>query len=546
MSEVTIALDGAKIAGIVLMSETGKSRHFHLRGALGKVKREMFNGKEHLVVPVIALMEGVIHAVNAKDPEFVSEKVLKAASATWNGRPLVLGHPAKNGVQISANDPTVLEAQSFGTIFNTRMSNKRMLMDAFVDPDRAEKVGGKEFLKDLESGTPIEVSVGSYVYSSAEEGKFNGRAYSARWEQAIGDHLAFLPGKTGACSIKMGCGAHRAASEAPIVHDVGDFTMTPRTWKERFNALVEALKNETPREDLLALETTGEEVPDAEVHLSTLEKASLDERVEAVHAAVNAKWPYNEMAGGGTYAVRIYDDHVIVRRGGKELYSVDYTVENGTVTLSTEDLKKVKRVEKFVAAEDNATLKAACGCEDKETDMNNSERIAALIANPNNPVKCEKVLASMTDDNLKALETHAAEVKATTDNAVKVEADLKALQTKTEADAEKLRTLEANAIGVEELTQLRALAAAKTAEDAKAKTDLVATLKTAQSVISEERLNGMDLNQLRDIAALAKVDAPSYAGRGIPVQRSLSTSSDTDQYQAPDAYDLKGLQSASR
>ena len=58
-------------------------------------RMEMYHGREHLVVPLVALMEGVIHAVNAADPEFVPADVLSTMG--WDGRPVVLGHPTKNG-----------------------------------------------------------------------------------------------------------------------------------------------------------------------------------------------------------------------------------------------------------------------------------------------------------------------------------------------------------------------------------------------------------------------------------------------------------------
>lgn len=196
-------------------------RHLHLRGALGKVHREMFRGKEHLVIPVVALMEGVIHAVNAETPEFVSEKTLLKAAHSWNGRPITLGHPARNGKQISANDLHVLNSQAFGTVLNSRVVNKRLLMDAYVDPDRVVEVGdtmrgpgeGQKLLESLEDGRMCEVSVGAFVETDDNEGDYNNKHYKAAWLETAGDHLAFLPGGRGACSIEMGCGAHRAAEQ---------------------------------------------------------------------------------------------------------------------------------------------------------------------------------------------------------------------------------------------------------------------------------------------------------------------------------------------
>src|SRR6266496_226176 len=37
------------------------ARHVHLIGATGQIRTASYEGREHLVVPVIALLEGVIH-----------------------------------------------------------------------------------------------------------------------------------------------------------------------------------------------------------------------------------------------------------------------------------------------------------------------------------------------------------------------------------------------------------------------------------------------------------------------------------------------------
>jgi hypothetical protein len=169
------------------------------------------HGRDHLVVPVVALMEGIIHAVNAPEDEFVPAAALAAAAHTWNGRPLVVGHPVVGGRHVSANDPRILAEQAFGTIFNSRMSGTKMAQEAWVDPERLEALGQHAMLADIRAGRPVEVSVGAGVRVAREAGTHNGRKYGSRWAAMQGDHLAFLPGGRGACSVEMGCGACRAA-----------------------------------------------------------------------------------------------------------------------------------------------------------------------------------------------------------------------------------------------------------------------------------------------------------------------------------------------
>lgn len=194
------------------LSEHPQARAVHLRGALGATMTEMWEGREHLVIPCVALQEGVIHAVNAETPEYVGAAALSKAAATWNGRPVVLGHPTKNGRQCSANSPEVLASHGFGFIRAGKMNGTRLGMEVLVDPARLEVLGQQALLADLRAGKQVEVSVGAHVVTKKKESTWNGKRYMAEWDEINGDHLAFLPGGRGACSIEMGCGAHRAAS----------------------------------------------------------------------------------------------------------------------------------------------------------------------------------------------------------------------------------------------------------------------------------------------------------------------------------------------
>jgi len=205
------------------MAET---RSLHLLGATGKARVESVNGKEHLVVPVLALMEGVIHAVNADNPEYVPSACLAKAPDKWEGQPVVLGHPVKNGRQISAHDPEVLEQHQFGVIRKPHVNQTRLGMEALVDPDRLMALGRPDVVERLREGDPIEVSVGAFVRTLNKSGEFLGKPYKAEWEEIMPDHLAFLPDGRGACSIAMGCGSGRFAqlvtAEAFEELDLGD------------------------------------------------------------------------------------------------------------------------------------------------------------------------------------------------------------------------------------------------------------------------------------------------------------------------------------
>src|SRR5260221_273693 len=118
--------------------KVAEARQLHLRDALGSARTETYDGREHLVVPVVALIgDNVIHAVNAPSAEFVPASTLTAQG--WDGRPLMLGHPVKDGKQISANDQRVMERQSFGFMAQSRMNGKRLGTEAWVDVAKLER-----------------------------------------------------------------------------------------------------------------------------------------------------------------------------------------------------------------------------------------------------------------------------------------------------------------------------------------------------------------------------------------------------------------------
>lgn len=195
-------------------------RFVNLLGATGTVRRETYDGREYLVVPVVALVEGVIRAMNSKSPELVRASKFTLAPSAWDGRPLFAGHPVENGKPISGNAHRVLE-RSFGHMQNTKADAKRLLSEAWIDIEKAKARPDSNRVLErclaAERGDKdakvIEVSVGAHVGLKAGAGRWDdGKAYDAEWDVILPDHLALLAEhQVGACSRAMGCGALRAA-----------------------------------------------------------------------------------------------------------------------------------------------------------------------------------------------------------------------------------------------------------------------------------------------------------------------------------------------
>jgi hypothetical protein len=197
------------------MAGTLTSRFVTLAGASYETRTETFEGREHLVVPVVALVEGVVHAMNAPAPEFVPAAEFEHHFSGWDGRPIFEGHPTVDGQPVSGNVPEVLGTKRIGTVFNTTTADKKLKMEAWIDVELCEE-RAPDLLRRLQDGDPIEISVGTFVDTDDSKGVYKGKRYTGTWSSITPDHLALLPeGDTGACSRDAGCGV-RAAKESSM------------------------------------------------------------------------------------------------------------------------------------------------------------------------------------------------------------------------------------------------------------------------------------------------------------------------------------------
>jgi hypothetical protein len=188
-------------------------------GQEGKVETRKWNGRDHLVVPAIMLVEGVLHSSNADHPALALAEEFGIFPQGWDGRPIVFGHPNEEGEAISANSPAVWEDQVIGHLFGSVMKGKKKLR-TYMWLDKAK--APKKELEALEKGETVEVSTGLYALEEKSEGQFEGKDYKSIWRNIVPDHLALLPiGSVGACSVADGCGAPRvnttnSTNEAPM------------------------------------------------------------------------------------------------------------------------------------------------------------------------------------------------------------------------------------------------------------------------------------------------------------------------------------------
>lgn len=532
------------------MARTASRRILNFVGALqsAQLRTEQLDGVEHVVVPVVALVEGVLHASNAPAPELVRFESFAVSPQQWNGRPVVCDHPADaEGEPVSANDLHVREAVSFGWLANAAAANGRLLVEAWLNPEKARRVGrdAARVVERVRAGEVVEVSVGAWVTTEARRGVWRRpdgttQEYQAEWVTVASDHLAMLPeGATGACSVAAGCGAPRAA-HAYRVEKVGQL------WSMSACPALAADEGARMAKDTEAKDEKGLLGKLAALLFRGAAEMSDEERRELLFESLRrlesqlVRIMSVTGSDGGTVVYLIDPDP-----GGPtpyKPYQRTYAIAaDGRVTFEDDRVPVRARTEwvplmakapdgtqeqEQATAGASPTTAADCGCGGRgKADITgadagakgdamdkahrNAERIKALIGNEKTlwSADDQAYLEGLTDERLAAFEAAVPEEPAAADTAPA------AAETKADAEPEKAdgSTVQVSA---EELAELRRHAAERKAERATKKAALVASLKGAQKTYSEDRLKGMELEQLQEVASLVGATAAAdYSGQ---------------------------------
>lgn len=170
-------------------------KHYDISVNTDGVRREDLDGREHLVVPVKAVEEGVL------DGGFLAANVIEESEPGWNGVPVTAGHPTQNGEFISANQPQVDSNLSFGRFFEADAEDGEMTGELWLDTEKAERLAEedgfekpKQAIEKLEGGEDIAVST-SYIPKERREdpGEHDGEPFQHIIEDIHPDHIAALP-----------------------------------------------------------------------------------------------------------------------------------------------------------------------------------------------------------------------------------------------------------------------------------------------------------------------------------------------------------------
>ncbi|HFZ1709094.1 TPA: hypothetical protein ACIJWR_002058 [Citrobacter sedlakii] len=173
------------------------------------IRRETYNGREHLVLPSYTLPANVV-----MNGGLYTQEQIDAHYKGLEGTLAPLGHPQVNGKFVSAFSPEGINAGHIGAWNrNVKKSGNRIYLEKWVDVARAsESEGGKELLERVaaiergEDVPPIHTSVAAFL--DQLEPNDQQRATGAEWVADIHgmDHDAILLHEVGAATPEQGVG----------------------------------------------------------------------------------------------------------------------------------------------------------------------------------------------------------------------------------------------------------------------------------------------------------------------------------------------------
>ena len=172
-----------------------------------KVQKRTLAGRSYLVAPVSMIVEGVF--AGNQGPLFYDGNEISKSVASWNHKPLTVGHPQIGGQYVSGCLPETIDQYSVGMVLNAKWNKtrKKLQAEAWFEETRLDVVpGGGRIKEALTKQEPMEVSTGLFVDNELASGNYEGREYRGRARNFRPDHLAMIASGVGACSIKDGAG----------------------------------------------------------------------------------------------------------------------------------------------------------------------------------------------------------------------------------------------------------------------------------------------------------------------------------------------------
>ncbi len=503
------------------------------------IRTAEFRGAEHTVIPCVALVEGVLWPANAAAPELALAEEFGRFPLGWNGRPVVFGHPKINGVPVSASSPDVLESNSFGQLFNTKLDGTKLKTEIWIDNELVNNLSeeAQATVEKLKSGNEIiEVSTGMFTMNEIVDGDFDGERFEAIWRNIVPDHLAVLPeGVPGACSVADGCGAPRANEMHPVMRAC-QLNANCESQTVVINSETDEDGQKSLFQTLLEKGASWFNFRDSSENLSDTDtRAALNTALDAVEdrfTFIIGVFGGSDDSGSFVYEVNF----------GEALFERTFKIDSGNITIGA-DAVRVRPETKFVPvevitdSEANSTI--------QENAMNKEELVNGLIANEATQyTDADKDwLNGLDEEQLQKMSpvvNEDAEAEAETARIAKEEAD---------AETARLAALEAGdpppitteayiADAPEEVQQV--LNSGLQMHRSRKEALVAAITANARNTFTKEQLETKPIGELESIASLSS--EISFEGGGANI--SALRTNDTEIPEAPKLFDLNAHQNA--
>jgi hypothetical protein len=153
------------------------------------------------------IVEGVF--AGNQGPILYEQSDITKSVASWNHKPITVGHPKRGDQFVSGCLPESIEDFGVGMVLNTSWNSrtKKLRAEAWFDETRLDVVpGGSAIKAALAKQEPMEVSTGLFVDKEVLSGQYNGKEFTGKARNFRPDHLAVIVNGVGACSLKDGAG----------------------------------------------------------------------------------------------------------------------------------------------------------------------------------------------------------------------------------------------------------------------------------------------------------------------------------------------------
>lgn len=337
-----------------------------------QVRREMLEGEDHLVVPTVMIVEGVLTGNNG--PILYPNEENEKSVSSWNHMPIVVYHPKHAGKPVSARQPEVLNSRKVGLVLETTNSDGKLKNESWLNISRLKSVD-KRILDKIENKEKVEVSTGLTATVEKREGVFNDKKYTGVARDYQPDHLAILPDQIGACSVADGAGllANEAKGEPEFIQVV----------------LAKSIMN--------ALKPLGATVLRNEMSFDQIRR-SLADQLASKFGEPGRYWD--------GYICEIYPDSVVFY-DDDAMFMMSYVTKDNAAALSG-DAKKVERVVTYKTVNGSSSYTANDSGlvliqNEGATMFDKKAHVTALIANGQIEEADRTIFEAMEDKTLKSM-----------------------------------------------------------------------------------------------------------------------------------------------